>query len=46
MDMYDISLTPVHAPVFSLMNDKEKTDWVLHAANKVVKTLGFCDLEP
>lgn len=43
MDMDDISSTPVHAPEFSLMNDKEKTDWVLHAANKVVETSAFCD---
>lgn len=43
MDMDDISSTPVDAPVFSMMNDQEKADWVLHAANKVVESLGFCD---
>lgn len=26
-----------------MMSDQAKTDWVLHAANKVVETLGFCD---
>lgn len=41
--MDDISSTPVDAPAFSMMNDQEKTDWVLHAANEVVETLGFCD---
>lgn len=41
--MDDISSTPVDAPVLSMMSDQEKTDWVLHAANKLVETLGFCD---
>ena len=43
LDMDEISSTPSHAPVFSLMNDMEKTDWVLCAAKTVVETLGICN---
>ena len=43
LDMDEISSTPSHAPVFSLMDDMEKTDWILCAAKTVVETLGICN---
>ncbi|XP_021346896.1 uncharacterized protein LOC110446192 [Mizuhopecten yessoensis] len=43
MDMDEINRTPLYAPVFSLLDDKAKTDCVLGAANKVNDTLGFCN---
>ena len=43
LEMDEMSSTPAHAPVFSLMNNMEKTEWVLCAAKTVVETLGICN---
>lgn len=43
--MDDISSTPSHTPVFSLMSDEAKNSWILGAAKKVIETLGLCNFK-
>lgn len=44
MNMEDINATPQPVPLFSLMNDVEKADWLYKAAERVMKALQLTNI--